>query len=100
MVTIRDATPAYILAIEADAVRDSLLIHLNATLISQNHREETDQTGLIHGSVSRRDPVRNGTVLQFTFADPSATIGEQLKERAYDICLKILSHGKRTDPDR
>ena len=44
--------------------------------------------------------VRDGTVLQFTFESPSDTIGTTLKERAYDICLKILSHGKRTDPDR
>lgn len=44
--------------------------------------------------------VRDGTVLQFTFESPSDTIGTTLKERAYDICLKILSDGKRTDPDR
>ncbi len=44
--------------------------------------------------------VRDGTVLQFTFAGPSDTIGETMKERAYDICLNLLSNGKGTNTDR
>jgi len=43
---------------------------------------------------------RNGAVLRFIFHCGSDTIGEACKERAYNICLKILSDGKRTDPDR
>ena len=44
--------------------------------------------------------VRDDTLLQFTFAGPSDTIMETMKERAYDICLNLLSYGKGTDSDR
>ncbi len=41
-----------------------------------------------------------GTLFQFTFSVPSATMKTELKEKAYDICLKLLANVKRTDSDR
>jgi len=41
-----------------------------------------------------------GTLFRFTFSTPSATMGSELKEKAYNICLKLLANVKRTDSDR
>ncbi|NOY22264.1 MAG: transglutaminase domain-containing protein [Acidobacteria bacterium] len=41
-----------------------------------------------------------GTLFRFTFSSPSATMGTELKERAYNICLKLLANVKRNDSDR
>ncbi len=41
-----------------------------------------------------------GTLFRFTFSAPSATMKRELKEKAYDICLKLLANVKRTDSDR
>jgi len=43
--------------------------------------------------------VHRGTLFRFTFSTPSATMGSELKEKAYNICLKLLANVKRTDPD-
>lgn len=41
-----------------------------------------------------------GTLFRFTFSVPSATMEPELKEKAYNICLKLLTNVKRTDSDR
>jgi|GEM_PF-2714276 len=41
-----------------------------------------------------------GTLFRFTFSAPSATMETELKEKAYNICLKLLANVKRTDSDR
>lgn len=41
-----------------------------------------------------------GTLFRFTFSTPSATMGSEMKEKAYNICLKLLANVKRTDSDR
>ncbi len=39
------------------------------------------------------------TLFRFTFSAPSATMEAELKEKAYNICLKLLANVKRTDSD-
>jgi len=39
------------------------------------------------------------TLFRFTFSAPSATMEGVLKEKAYNICLKLLANVKRTDSD-